>query len=689
MPNNSNAMTSPNVPPVAPAVPEGRELHELTIVDDYAWMRTSPDTGLGAYLNAERAHYDRATSHLEPLRGMLFDEVKQRLLPTDDSVRWRHGDFFYYMKSVTGSEYEQLASTRNQGETEQVVLAAETLADKPGGYVAIEVLEPSPDNRLLAYSFDTHGDEVYTMRFREIAIGADLPDILPRTYETGAWSSDSATFFYTVHDELFRPYQVWRHKIGTDSNDDVLVFAEDDQRFAISVTASRDGEFIFINSRSRDTSEVRYVPAATPSAAPTLVRKRHKDLEYAVEHDRGRFLIVTNDGAEEFRLMSAPVSEPSSWSVVQDARTGERLRAVHPVAGHLIAELRRDGYPLIRVTDIGTGAEWEIEAGIPAGQIRLMPRFEYGTGTITVEVQSIIEPTTWYEVDLTTRERTLVKRLDVPGYRPSEYRTERRYAAADDGALVPFDLAYRADTSLDGTAPALLWGYGAYESCDDPWFDPGLISLLDRGVVYALTHPRGGGENGRAWWLGGRLRNKSNTFTDHVAVADALAGTVVDGDRIATRGLSAGGLLQAAALNAAPGRWALVIAEVPFVDVIGSMMDPGIPLTVNEWDEWGDPRRPEEFAWMYAYSPYDNMPESPRPPILVTAAVHDARVLVHEPAKWVARLRATAAPGDETLFRVELGAGSHVGPAGRYAHYRYEAEVYAYLLDKLGVKTAR
>jgi oligopeptidase B len=685
MPNNPGQPHARSLAPTAPVVPVGRELHGLTIVDEYAWMRSEPGTALGTYLRAERAYYDRATSHLEDLRGELFDEVERRLLPTDDSVSFRHGDLFYYMKSVTGSEYQQFVSTRNQGETEHVVLAGETLADEPGGYVAIEVLEPSPDNRLLAYSFDTQGDEVYTLRFREIATCADLPDEISRSYEGGAWSSDSSTFFYTVHDDLYRPYQIWRHKIGTESNDDVLIFTEDDQRFAVTVTASRDGSFIFISSSSRDTSETWYIAADRSEMSPTLVRRREKDLEYRVEHADGEFLIVTNADAPEFRLVSAPVDDPARWSARADARPGERLKAVHPVAGFLISELRRDGFPLLRITNRGTGAEWEVESSIPAGQIRLMPRFDYDTTTITVEVESIISPNTWYDIDLASGNRTLRKRLEVPGYDSAGYVTERRHAPAADGTLVPYDIAYRRDTPLDGTAPALLWGYGAYESSDDPWFDPGLISLLDRGVVYVLTHPRGGGENGRAWWLGGRLQNKANTFTDHVAVADSIADDLVDGARIATRGLSAGGLLQAAALNAAPKRWAVVIAEVPFVDVIGSMMDPGIPLTVNEWDEWGDPRRPEDLAWMHAYSPYDTMPLSPRPPIMVTAAVHDARVLVHEPAKWVARLRATAADSDETVFRVELGAGSHVGPAGRYAHYRYEAEVYAYILDKLGL----
>lgn len=690
MPNN-NA-----VPPTVPTIGLKREFHGRVWIDEYAWMRSAPGDTLSAYLHAERAYYDRATQHLETLRDTLFDEVKHHLLPTDESVRWKHGDLFYYIRSVTGSEYEQFMSTRDPAKPGTVLLDEAALATEPGGYVAIEVREPSPDNRLLAYSTDTDGDEVYTLRFRDAATGEDLPDIVLRTYEGGAWSADSTTFFYTVHDDLYRPYQVWRHTIGTDTRDDVLVFTEPDERFALTVSASRSGRYIFIHTASRDTTETWYVPAGDPTMAPAVVRPREAGIEYEVEHSISpdEFLIVTNHGAVEFRLMAARVQPAGEWIEVAAARPGERLVRTDVLADHLILTLRRDGFPLLRIIDRSpTGAEREITAGIDAGVVSLLPEFEYHATSVTIEVESLIDPTAWYDVDLTTGTRTLRKRLDVPGYDPTGYRTRRDHAPAADGTLVPVTLAWRADTALDGTAPCLMWGYGAYESCDDPEFDPAVITLLDRGVVYALTHPRGGGENGRAWWLAGRLASKANTFTDHLAVANWLAGAapdatggtgsgaLVDGNRIATRGLSAGGLLQAVVTTLAPARWCAVVAEVPFVDVINSMLDPTIPLTINEWDEWGDPQRAEDFEWMYAYSPYENMPASPRPPLLVTAAVHDPRVLVHEPAKWVARLRSTAKPGDVTLFRVELGAGAHTGPSGRYAHFHYEAEIYAFVLS--------
>jgi oligopeptidase B len=670
----------------------------VTDVDDFAWMRDPGDPRLLAYLRAEREYYDRAVDHLSDLQDQLFGEVEQRLIPTDDSVSWRRGDNFYRMRSVTGSEYGEFMQSRDRTSPGRVVLAEADLADVPGGYVAIGVREVSPDGTVLAYGVDTDGDEVFTLRFRDIATGTDLADEIPRCYYGGAWSTDSTTFHYTVHDELYRPYQVWRHRIGTDHGADTLLYEETDARFDLTVRESTSGGMVFIESESRDTSEVWFIRADEPGAAPALIRPRRTGIEYTCDHDPAAdaFLIVTNDGAPEFRLVTVPVGDPATWTPVLAERDGERLRRAHVLRTHLVLELRRDGFPRLRLVDRADGTERDVTAGIPAGTLRIHERLAYDADTITVEEQSLVSPNAWYDVDLATGARTLVKALAVPGYDAAAYRTERRIAPAADGAGVPVTLAWRDGTPLDGTAPCLMWGYGAYESCDDPEFDPMLASLLDRGYVFAHTHPRGGGENGRAWWLGGRLANKINTFTDHLAAANWLAGAapdanggsgpdaLVDGARIATRGLSAGGLLQTACAAMAPARWAAVVAEVPFVDVIGSMLDPGIPLTINEWDEWGDPRRPADFTWMRAYSPYEHPPASPRPPMLVTAALHDPRVLVHEPAKYVARLRATAALGDELLFRVEMGAGAHTGPAGRYAHYRYEAEVLAFVRDRLG-----
>lgn len=669
--------------PLAPVEITQRELHGRRWSDEYAWMRDHTDPRLIAYLRAEREYYDAAATGWERLRDELFLEVEQRLLPTDDSVSWRHGSEFYYTRTVTGSEYGQFLRRRNNGEPDDVILDEAELAGS-GGFAAIGVREVSPDNTLLAYSVDTTGDEVYRMRFRSLSSLTDLPEELPRTYYTGAWSTDSSTFFYTVHDELFRPYQVWRHAIGTPVDADTLVRQEDDARFEVTVAATRDGEWIVIEARSRTTTEHHLIPASDPTADPALVIPRRPGIEATLDHADGNLIIVTNDSAPEFRVLTATLEELVSWRELFAARGGERVVRCHSLRDFYLVELRRDGFALLRAIDRASGAELEITAGIEAGTVSLLPHFEYADTAVTIKVESLIEPPTWWSADLRTGERTLLKRAEVPWYDPSGYRTARLHATAPDGTLVPVTLAWHAATPHDGTAPALLWGYGAYESCDDPAFDELLPSLLDRGVIYALTHPRGGGENGRGWWLDGHLATKGNTFTDHIAVADWLAEGIADGNRIASRGLSAGGLLQGVVFSRRPDRWAAIVAEVPFVDVVTSMLDPGIPLTVNEWEEWGDPRVADDFGWLWAYSPYENGPDGPRPALLVTAAMHDPRVMVHEPAKWVARLRATQKPDDGPLYlRTELGAGAHTGPAGRYAHYRYEAEVTAFILTHI------
>jgi len=382
---------------------------------------------------------------------------------------------------------------------------------------------------------------------------------------------------------------------------------------------------------------------------------------------------------------------------VAPARADTRLLDCHVFDGHLLLSLRRDGGPLLAVTDLDGGAVREITPQFPAGDIRVEHAEDYRRGSVIIAEESLTEPLAWSELDLASGQRRLLKRAEVPGYDPGAYRTERTAARAGDGTAIPVTLAYRSGTPLDGTAPCLLYGYGAYEACSDPEFSASLPSLLDRGVVYAIGHIRGGGEGGRRWWQQGRLRAKPTTFSDFIAVADGLAGdgpdgaAVVDGRRIVSRGLSAGGLLQGAVFSLAPQRWRAVVAEVPFVDCVTTMLDPSIPLTINEWDEWGDPRDPGDFAVLRSYSPYDNPPPGPRPALLVTGTVHDPRVLIHEPAKWVARLRDTGpgtGPGDggsRLLFRAGLGAGAHTGPSGRFAQLAYEAEVQAFILYSMGL----
>ncbi len=577
----------------------------------------------------------------------------------------------------------------------QLLLDANLLVDD-SGYLELGLRMVSPDARRLAYSVDHSGAEVYELRFRDLDTGEDLTDVVPRSYYGGAWSADAAYFFYIVHDEAYRPHQVWRHALGTSYEQDVLVLEEPDERFDVAVRATRTGGLIVIWAESRDTHEVWVLDAHDPESRPCSVGGRRQGVEYHAEHallpdGSDALLLVTNDDAQEFRLARCPVprradQDHTVWEAVRPEDPSQRLERVDAFATHVVLSIRSDVRHRLRVLPVDAldSAGFVLDPVFDAGTLTQTHNEDFEATTVTVADESYVHPAVWSDVDLATGERTERQRQHAPNHDPADYVVETRTFPAPDGTRVPATLVRHRDTPLDGTAPALLYAYGAYEAVDDPAWDPALPSVLDRGVVFVHAHVRGGGEGGRRWWIEGHLEHKQNTFSDHLAVADGIAG-LVDSSRIGTRGLSAGGLLQAAVLSQRPERWRAVVAEAPFVDVVTTMLDASIPLTVNEWDEWGDPRRREDFDWMLAYSPYDHVPPAGnRPDMLVTGALHDPRVLVHEPGKWVAALRASDPEwSPRCLFRVETGAGAHWGPSGRYARLDHEAEIYAWVLDKL------
>jgi oligopeptidase B len=707
-------------PPQAPRKPHQHTEQGTSRSDPYHWMRDVTSDEVLTHLRAERAWYDAATGHLSSSVETLRSEMVDRTPAADLSVSWRHGNSSYYTRLPAGRDYRQLlrdlntflepsrADPEDQSGSDddfkrntQVLLDANDLADGPDGadYVELGLTLVSPDERLLAWSVDLVGDEVYRLRFRDLDSGRDLADEVPRTYYGGAWSADSTTFFYTVHDEAYRPFQVWRHTVGTAVEDDVLVVEEPDQRFELTVRAARSGGAVLVTALSRDTREVWFVDSREPAAPLRSVGGRRQGIEYDAEHlllpdGTEQLLLVTNDEAEEFRLVRAPVprdadQDHSTWQVVREDPS-ERLESVDAFSGHVVLSLRAEGERRLRLLPVDdlAGPGLLVRPAFAAGTVELAENEEYSATTVTLADRSYVHPCVWSDVDLASGTRQERHRQEAPGHDPHDYVCERHSFPAPDGTSVPATLVRRRDTRLDGSAPALVYGYGAYEAVFEPEWDAALPSLLDRGVVFVHAHVRGGGECGRRWWLDGRLGRKQNTFTDHAAVADGLAAQgLVDGRRIATRGLSAGGLLMGAVFSQRPDRWRAVIAEVPFVDVVTTMFDASVPLTIQEWDEWGDPRNPEHLSWLVAYSPYDNLPPSGvRPDLLVTGALHDPRVMVWEPAKWVAALRHSDPDwSPRCLFRCETGAGSHVGPAGRFSRLGYEAEVTAWVLDRLEV----
>jgi oligopeptidase B len=693
--------TSFPTPPVAPRIPTIRTLHGDSDPDDYAWMRDHGRPELRDYLTAERGYYDAHAALLSALAGRLAAESAGRIPDqAEDSVGWPLSGFIYRTRTPQGRENLQFFRSQS-GESGEQLLLDENIVGAATGYVDVGAREPSPDGGLLAWSADLTGAEIYRLRIRNLTSGDDLPDDIERSYPGVAWSADSRYLFYLVPDELNRPFQLWRHEVGTPAAADVLVFSEDDAQYELTLHASRSGGFAVITSANRDTSEVILIPLADPLAEPIVVEPRRRGVEYRLDHARsdgpGWLYVVTDDGEPEFTLKRTPADAPgrAHWApvpcpAIAPQRGDTRLHGCDVIGDRLLLTLRRDGASMLAITDLDGGNVIEVPPAFEAGSISVKHAEDYDAGSVIVMEESLIEPPTWSRLDLATGQRTVLKRKDVRSYDPAHYVTRRITAVARDGQSIPVTLAYASGTLLDGSAPCLLYGYGAYESCSDPDFSVGLPSLLDRGVVYAIAHIRGGGEGGRSWWQQGRLRSKPTTFTDFIDVADWLAGrdgaALVDPERIVSRGLSAGGLLQGAVFSMRPDRWRAVVAEVPFVDCVTTMLDPSIPLTINEWDEWGDPRDPDDYACMRSYSPYDNPPAGQRPSLLVTGAVNDPRVAVHEPAKWVAKLRASAgADSAPLLLRVELGAGAHTGPSGRFAQANYEAEVHAFVLDAMGI----
>ncbi len=698
-------------PPAPPRRPFQHAEHGVVREDPFGWLREVGAPEVVAHLSAERAWYDAATGHLSSLVTGLLAEMEARTPETDLSAPWPHGDFSYYTRVPTGRDHEQLLrdlhpfespnpSLPGSSTTESVILDVNEIG-AGSAYVELGVSLLSPDDRWLAWSADLVGDEVYRLRFRDLETGTDLAEEVPRSYYSGAWSADSRHFFYTVHDDAYRPFQVWRHELGTPVAADALVREEPDERFELQVRATRSGALVVLWSQSRDTSEVWVVDAGSPTDVPRSVGGRRAGVEYHAEHlagrrdedESGRLLVVTDDGATEFRLAVAPVprvadQDHTAWRSLRPEDPDARLERVEAFADHVVMQVRTGGERRLRVVPVAdlAGPVLEVSPRFAAGTLALARNESYEARHVVVAEQSYLHPVVWSAVDLGSGERTELLARDAPGHDASSYVCERRSFGAPDGTAVGATLVRHRDTPLDGTAPALLYGYGAYEYSFEPEWDAALPSLLDRGVVFVHTHVRGGGEGGRRWWLDGRLQHKQHTFDDHAAVADGLAAEgLVDGSRLATRGLSAGGLLQGAVFSQRPDRWRAVVAEVPFVDVLTTMFDASIPLTVNEWDEWGDPRRRADFDWMRAWSPYDNLPPAgPRPDLLVTGALHDPRVMVWEPAKWVAALRESdPAWGPRCLFRCETGAGAHAGPSGRFSHLAYEAEIQAWVLDRL------
>lgn len=691
-------------PPAAKRVPSQRTHHGDTFEDEYAWLAAKDDPDTIAFLTAENAYTEALTTDQEPLRQAIFGEIKARTKETDLSVPVRDGGWWYYARTIEGQQYgvrcrrevrpgdagPPLTEDGGPLDGEQILLDGNALAgDSP--FFSIGAFDVSPDGTRLAYSTDLAGDERFTMRFKDLTTGELWPEEIPGTYYGSAWSADGSALFYVTVNSAWRPYRVWRHMIGTPASEDVLVYQEDDEKFNVGVGLSRSRRYLLIGAASPLTSEIRMLDAANPAGEFTLVAPRRPGVEYDVEHQvlpdgSERLLILHNDGALNFELAEAPVGNPAQWTTLIPHSETARLLSVDAFATHLVIYLRRDGLTRLRI--MPTSAESrEIDFPEPLYQVAPGANPEYDSATYRLSYVSMVTPASVYDCDVRTGGLTLLKQSEVlPGpdgrpYDPADYEQQRLWATAADGTKVPISLVRRTSTPRDGTAPFLLYGYGSYEISIDPSFSIARMSLLDRGFVFAIAHIRGGGEMGRSWYDNGKMLSKINTFTDFVACARHV---VADGwttaDRLIARGGSAGGLLMGASVNIAPEAFGGIVAQVPFVDALTSILDPTLPLTVPEWEEWGDPLHdPQVYKYMKSYSPYENVvPGQHYPPILAMTSLNDTRVLYHEPAKWIARLQA-AAGGGPFLLKTEMAAG-HGGRSGRYDAWHEEAFVIAWII---------
>jgi oligopeptidase B len=681
-----SARVSAPGPPIAPRRPTVLEAHGDSRVDPYYWLRERDNPQVMAYLEAENAYADIVLASTAPLQERLYREIVGRIQETDTSAPTFYKGWWTYTRTVEGLDYDIYCRRRDSMEApEEVILDGNELG-QGHDYFDLGYVEHSPDENLLAYAVDTDGSERHELRFRDLSTGQDLDDVIHGVYYGSAWAADSRTFFYVVPDEAARPFQVWRHVLGTPTGHDVLVLQEDDEHFELGVELTKSERYVVFTSSSQVTSESRFTRSDDPTAEPHLLEKRRHGIEYAIDDQEERFLIVTNDGARNFRLMAAPVSSPGreSWVEVVPERPGVRLNFIDVHLNHVVLGQRSEGLQRLEVLDSSTGELHDVEQ--PDAAYTAFPGGNpvYDSAVMRFFYTSLTAPWSAVDYDMHTRQRTLVKEQPVRGgYDRADHVTERLWATAPDGVQVPISIVHRRGLKRDGANPALLIGYGAYELSSDPMFDPVRLSLLDRDFVFAIAHVRGGGEMGREWYEEGKLLQKTSTFTDFIACAEHLVKLgYTTPRRLAIRGRSAGGLLIGAVLNLRPDLFACAVAQVPFVDALTTMLDDKLPLTVNEFDEWGDPSELKFYEYIKQYSPYDNVHPAEYPALLVTGGLNDPRVSYWEPAKWVAKLRSLDHGDSTILLKTEMISG-HSGPSGRYDSWREEALITAFLLDQL------
>lgn len=675
-------------PPIAKKVPKQLTTHGDTRTDNYYWMNQREDPEVIAYLNAENDYTKQRLAHTEELQEKLFKEIVGRIKQKDESVPVKDDGYWYYTRYEEGKEYPIYARKKGTLQaTEEIMVNANERAEGKS-YYAASGMNVSPNNQLLAFGEDTVSRRKYTIRFKDLKTGNFLPDAIPNTTGSAVWGNDNKTVFYTMKDPALRSFKIYKHTLGTPASADKEVYHEADETFSTFVYKTKSDKYIIIGSGSTVSNEYRYLDANKPNEEFKMIQPRERGLEYSVDHFGDRFYIVTNkDGATNFKLMQTPVSKPgkANWKEVIPHRENVLLEGIEIFKDYLTLQERKNGLPQIRVKKWNDPkSDYYVDFNEEAYTASIGANPDFDSQELRFEYSSLTTPNSTYDFNMQTKERELLKRQEVVGdFNPENYEAKRIYATAADGTKIPVSLVYKKGTQLNGANPTLLYAYGSYGYSTNPSFSSVRLSLLDRGFVYAIAHIRGGQEMGRPWYENGKMLKKKNTFTDFTDAAEFLIEqNYTNPDKLFAQGGSAGGLLMGAVVNMRPDLFKGVLAAVPFVDVVTTMLDTSIPLTTGEFDEWGNPAEKQYYDYMLSYSPYDNVAAKAYPNMLVTTGLHDSQVQYWEPAKWVAKLRDMKTDDNMLLLHTNMAAG-HGGASGRFERYKETALQYAFLLNLL------
>ena len=675
--------------PVAKVISKADTLHGDVRIDNYFWLREKSNPEVIKYLEVENEYTEAVMKHTKKFQERLYEELLGRIKETDLSVPEKMDDYYYYSRTEEGEQYPIYCRKKGSPDTKEEILLDQNALAEGSDYFDIGAFEISANHQLLAYSVDTTGSETFTLYVKDLNAGELLKDEIKNIYYHVEWGNDNKTIFYTTLDEARRPYKLYRHILGTVQKEDKMVYHESDEAFYLSISKTRNKEYLIMTLGSITTTEVRYLKADLPKDNFKVIHPRQHGMEYYVAHHGDKFYIMTNDGAKNFKLMEVSVTDPSkkNWKEVIPHRDSVKIDGMDVFRNHLVVYERERGLKKLRISDLINNQVHYVDFPEPVYTFWRNRNPDFNTNLLRFTYTSLVTPKSVFDYNMDAKTRELKKQYEVlGGYDPSGYQSERIFANASDGTMVPISLVYKKGMVKDGNNPLFLSGYGSYGASREPRFSSNRLSLLDRGFVYAIAHVRGGGEMGRYWYDEGKLLKKKNTFTDFIACAEHLiAENYTSSDKLVIYGGSAGGLLMGAVTNMRPDLFKVVIADVPFVDALNTMLDSSIPLTVIEYEEWGNPNEREYYDYIKSYSPYDNVKAKDYPNMLITAGLNDPRVQYWEPAKWTAKLRALKTDKNILLLKTKMGEG-HMGASGRYDYLKDIAFEYAFVFDLFGIE---